>query len=676
MRIFLALILLLTVEDVSAQQPISHESMWLMKRVGAPKISPDGKWIIYSVTEPSYDEKEVINDIWIAATNGSTKPRKLTSGKAGENSYTWSPDGNKIAFTAKRDGEESTQVYLLDLKNGGEAQRLTNTAFGASNPEFSPDGKYIAFTARLFPGTFNDSTFNKENEERKKLKYKARVYTSFPIRSWDQWVDDKQTQLFIQHIDSSKPVNLFEKLAKIKEPGTSYGGEIAFTPDGKSILIDLTENRQEAAFASVITNIYSISLSDKTLKQITNDKADFSSIQFSRDGKYLFSIYTSTANYKVYNQPRIIRFDWPSMQNKFVVNTSVDRPINSYEVSENKILASVEDQGFDRIYQFSFDGKPGRLSTSTQGSFNNVSLSDEGTITALYESSVQPAEVVKIKSNGDHEFVSHHNDEVVKKLDLNSAESFWHTSARGKKIHSFIVKPAGFDPSKKYPLFVLIHGGPAASFKDNFGYRWNPQLIAAPGYVILMTNYTGSPGYGEKFAQDIQYDPFKGPANEINEAAAAAIKQFSWIDGSRQAAGGASYGGHLSNWLQGTTSHYKCLVSHAGLVNSESQWGTSDAIYHREVMAGGPPWMQTKTWKDQNPIRLAANFKTPVLVTVGENDFRVPLNNSLEYYSALQRMKVPSKLIVFPEENHWILKPENSRFFYKELKDWLGTYLK
>jgi dipeptidyl aminopeptidase/acylaminoacyl peptidase len=676
MRILLTFIFVFTAGFTLGQQTISHETMWLMKRVGAPKISPDGKWVIYSVTEPAYDEKETIHDIWIVAADGSSKPRKLTSGKAGENSYTWSPDGNTIAFTAKRDGEETTQVYLLDLKNGGEAQRFTSTAFGASNPEFSPDGKHIAFTAKLYPGTYNDSTYKKENDDRKKIKYRARVYTSFPIRSWDQWLDEKQTQLFIQHIDSSKPVNLFEGIEKIRQPGCSYGGEIAFSPDGRSILVDLTENRQEAAFSSVITNIYSIDLSEKTCKQLTNDKADFGSLQFSRDGKYLFSIYTPTANFKVYNQPVIVRYDWPSMANKKIVTAAVDRPINSYELTENKVIASVEDQGFDRIFQFGFDGKSSRLSVSAKGSFNNISLSDNGIITALFESSIQPAEVVRIKSNGEHEFISHHNDEALKNLQLNSVESFWHTSARGKKIHSFLVKPAGFDPSKKYPLFVLIHGGPAASFKDNFGYRWNPQLIAAPGYVILMTNYTGSPGYGEKFAQDIQYDPFKGPATEINEAAASAIKQFSWIDGNRQAAGGASYGGHLSNWLQGTTSHYKCLVSHAGLVNSEAQWGTSDAIYHREVMAGGPPWMQTKTWKDQNPIRLANNFKTPVLVTVGENDFRVPLNNSLEYYSALQRMKVPSKLIVFPEENHWILKPENSRFFYKELKDWLGTYLK
>jgi dipeptidyl aminopeptidase/acylaminoacyl peptidase len=221
----------------------------------------------------------------------------------------------------------------------------------------------------------------------------------------------------------------------------------------------------------------------------------------------------------------------------------------------------------------------------------------------------------------------------------------------------------------------VIHGGPASSWKDNWSYRWNYQFLSSPGYVLLLTDYTGSTGYGEKFSQDIKNDPFKGPADEINEAAADAIKRFLFIDATKQVAGGASYGGHLSNWLQGTTSHYKALISHAGLVNSEAQWGTSDGIYHREVMAGGPPWEQSPTWKNQNPIRLAANFKTPVLVTVGELDYRVPMNNTLEYWSALKRMKVPSKLIIFQEANHWISKGEDSKFFYQELHNWLATYL-
>jgi dipeptidyl aminopeptidase/acylaminoacyl peptidase len=267
------------------------------------------------------------------------------------------------------------------------------------------------------------------------------------------------------------------------------------------------------------------------------------------------------------------------------------------------------------------------------------------------------------------------DDDRLKKLDWQPLREFTFTSKRGKQIHNFIALPPGFDENKKYPLFVVIHGGPHSMWRDQFFIRWNYHLLAQPGYVVLLTNYTGSTGFGEKFAQEIQLDPLKGPGEEINEAADEAIKRFKFIDASRQAAGGASYGGHLANWLQATTTRYKCLISHAGLVNLESQWATSDTIYSRELNNGGPVWEQGPVWREQNPIRYAAKFKTPMLITIGENDFRVPLNNSIENWSVLQRMRVPSKLIVFPEENHWILKGENSRFWYGEVHGWLKQWL-
>ena len=335
-------------------------------------------------------------------------------------------------------------------------------------------------------------------------------------------------------------------------------------------------------------------------------------------------------------------------------------------------------RGSDKIFALALSGDAlKQLSTATAGCYTNVSAAQSNNVLiANYESASSPPEIVKINADGTHTVLTGFNKEKLAQLDLPQTETIWFNSKKGKKIRSLLVRPAGFDATKKYPLFVVIHGGPAGSWKDNWGYRWNYHLLAKPGYVVLLTDYTGSTGYGEKFGQDIQYDPFKGPGEEINEAAADAIKRFAFIDASRQAAGGASYGGHLANWLQGTTTHYKCLVSHAGLVNSISQWGTSDVIFGREVMNGGAPWTKAKTWEEQNPYKYAANFKTPMLITIGELDYRVPLNNSIENWHILQRQKIPSKLIVFPEENHWILKAENSRFFYQELHAWLAEYLK
>jgi dipeptidyl aminopeptidase/acylaminoacyl peptidase len=267
------------------------------------------------------------------------------------------------------------------------------------------------------------------------------------------------------------------------------------------------------------------------------------------------------------------------------------------------------------------------------------------------------------------------NADKVAQIDWQPLRHFWFTSRAGKRIHNMVALPPRFDQGKKYPLLVLMHGGPHSMWRDNWGLRWNYYMLARPGYIVLLTNYSGSTGFGEAFAQSIQGDPLKGPANEINEAADDAIRQFSFIDGTRQAAAGASYGGHLANWMQATTTRYRTLISHAGLINLESQWGTSDTIYHREVGSGGPVWEQGPVWREQNPIRFAANFKTPILLSVGENDFRVPLNQTLENWSVLQRLQIPSKLIVWPDENHWILKGENSKFFYQEVHGWLKKYV-
>jgi dipeptidyl aminopeptidase/acylaminoacyl peptidase len=690
MKISLLIIGALLCSLVNAQEKkkITHKDLWFMKRAGAPKVSPDGKWVVYSVTESSYDEKEVVSDLWMAAVDGSILPRRLTTGKAAESGYQWSPDSRYLAFIAKRDGEENSQVYLLNIKEGGEAQKLTSLSTGAGSLQWgsdtktislqwSPDSKKILFASRVYPGAYSDSENKRIAEEKKKIKYKARVYTSFPIRKWDQWVDDKQVHLFVQDIQSSTAKDIFSSVSISRKEGFNVVNA-AWTPEGKSIIFSATTESGTAAYQEPVANLYRVSVDGGDATPLTNDGAHYTDPQVSKDGKYLFCLSTATNNKQLYNLETLTRFDWPSMKNKLSITKQIDRPVGGYEVTANTIFLSIEDQGNDKLFTLPIattNLQP--LTKNTVGCFTNVSASANGAVVvASYESSAAPPEIVRVTNTGASTNLSNLNTEKLQTIDLKPAEPVWFTSSRNKKIKSMLVKPAGFDPSKKYPLFVVIHGGPASAWKDNWSYRWNYQLLAAPGYVLLCTDYTGSTGYGEKFSQEIQYDPFKGPADEINEAADDAIKKFAFIDASKQGAGGASYGGHLSNWLQGTTTRYKALVSHAGLVNSEAQWGTSDAIYHREVMAGGPPWEQTATWKTQNPIRLAANFKTPVLVTVGELDYRVPMNNALEYWSTLQRMKVPSRLIVFQEANHWISKAEDSRFFYQELHNWFANYLK
>lgn len=684
MKSFLYLLLVLCLglgSQGHAQQKslFSHEAMIGIKRVGAPKMSPNGDWVLYSVGHVYYQSDQNHSDLYLAKSDGSQAPIQLTHNKASESDYFWHPSQHKIYFCSKREGDEANQLYQLDLDKGGEAERLTQLSTGVSGPIISSDGAKVLFQSKVYPKAFSDSAQKKMAEEQKKLKYKARVYTTFPVRYFDQWLDEKQSHLFLLELNkSSKPRDLFESSALVQGPGFGLGG-YAFDPLLGAVVFTASTDVHTSAYQSPTFQLYRLSFQPKSTEQLlSKDGYDYSAVRFSPDGKYLLATGNLEQN-KVYHLTRLYRFDYPSMDHKVELTSKLDRPINAWEVLGTEILASIEDQGIDKIIRLPYTSSDPSQYTSLsigdgQGAFSSLSAARTDRFAYSYERLDKPVEVYV--HLGDKELpISKQNDAALAKYDLARPEVFW-TKTRGKQVRSILVKPANFDPNKKYPLFVLMHGGPAASFKDAFGYRWNPYVLASDQMVIVMTDYTGSVGYGEKFAQDIQLDPFKGPGIEILDAAKDAIQRFSYIDAQRQAAGGASYGGHLANWMQASTTHFKCLVSHAGLMNSEEQWGTSDFVWGRELMNGGAPWVPTKTWKEQNPMRFANQFKTPILYTVGEQDFRVPINNTLTAWSITQRLKIPGKLIVFPEENHWILRPENSRFHYQEIMQWLHHYLK
>ncbi len=675
------------------KQPVTHEMLTLMKRVGAPVVSPDGKWVVFSVTEPSYDDKEQTSDLWIVPTDGSAKPRKITAMKAGESDATWSPDSKRIAFSAKRDADESAQIYLLDIAGGGEAQRVTNLSTGVRRPKFSPDGTSISFGSTVFPDAADDEANKKAAKEEKDRKFKVRIYDSFPVRAWDKWIENKDPHVFVQTLDPAGTAkDLLAGTQLTKEPGFggtgagAPGGEAIngeWSPDGQWIVFAATSARNTGAFAEVSFDLFRVSVKGGEPERITHASGSYGSPSFSADGKTLYATF-EPSNGKVYNLARLVALDWPpangALQNQRTVAQS-DRSVDEYVVSSDgkTIYFSAEDSGLVKIFSVPSAGGEAKVFIDPQrGVYSGLSAADHApVIVAQWGSSVDPAEVVRLDLTAkSHRNLTTFNVDQAKTIDWQPPQHFWFTSKRGRKIHNMIITPAGFDPSKKYPLFVLIHGGAANMWRDQISLRWNYHLLAKPGYVMLMTNYTGSTGFGEQFAQNIQGDPLRTPAEELIEAADAAIQKYSFIDASRQVAGGASYGGHLANALEAWSgTRFKALIAHAGLVNVEAQWGTSDTIFGRELAMLGPVWEQNENWKTQNPIRSAAQFKTPMLLSVGERDFRVPINNTLEMWSILQRLQVPSRLLVWPEENHWVLNAENSRVFYREVDEWLKRWV-
>lgn len=685
-RAALAVALVLLPLSAAAKQPLTHETMWLMKRVGAPVVSPDGKWAVFAVVDPSYDEKEQSSDLWLVPADGSAAPHQITFSKGAESEIAWSPDSHRLAFSAKREGDEQNQVYILDLA-GGEAQRVTSLSTGARSPQFSPDGKAILFTTSVYPGAADDEANKKISKERKDRKYHVRVYDSFPIRQWDRWLDDQQVHLAVQTLDgSSKAKDLLAGTKLVAEPGFSgRPGEgsrdeidAVWSPDGQSIVFAVTTKKNTAAYAEVPVDLYRIAANGGEPELIAHDDGGYGRPRFSPDGKTLYATFSAN-NGKVYNLDRIVAFDYPSMANRRVITSNSDRSVGGYTVSPDgkTILFTAEDAGLVKLFSVGANGTTAQAMPQERGVYSDIQFAkNTPVLIGRWGSSINPAEVVRIdlgaKTNKN---LTSFNVAKAAEIDWQAPQHFWFTSSRGAKIHNFIVLPPNFDAAKKYPLLVLMHGGAANMWQDAISLRWNYHLLAKPGYVLLMTNYTGSTGFGEKFAQDIQGDPLRGPANDINEAADEAIKRFPFIDGTRQAAAGASYGGHLAHWMEASTTRYKCLIGHAGEASLESQWGTSDGIYHRELTNLSPPWGDSKVWRDQSAIAYAGNYKTPEMLSVGEHDFRVPMNETLMQWSALQRMKVPSRLLVWPEENHWILNAENSRYFYKEVADWLAKWM-
>jgi dipeptidyl aminopeptidase/acylaminoacyl peptidase len=672
-----------------ARHTITHEDIFLMKRVGGPSLSPDGRWAVFSLTEPSYTEADQASDLWIVPTDGSAEPRRLTNTKGGEGGVAWSPDGRRIAFSARREGDDASQIYLLDVAQGGEAQRFTNLATGAGSPRWRPDGRALLISTMVYPGAATDSSNRAAAAERRARKYVARVYESSPIRLWDHWLDDRRPSLFIQPLEPGSPARDILAGSQLIA-GAGFGGQLgtsgedlsaAWTPDGNGVVFAATANRTDWAFADVVQSLWLVSASGGEPLRLTEGRDDFGAPRFRPDGRALYAAMTPT-NEHTYNNTRVVMWPWPASGAPQVVAGGADKSVGGWDLSPDAraLYFLAENQGHTKLYRAGAAGgetrEVGQLTSGTFGGLDIAGTAAAPVLAASWESAVSPAEVVRIDpTTGRTTALTRFNVERASRISWQPLHEFWFTSSRGKRIHNFIALPPDFDSTRQYPLFVLIHGGAANMWTDNISLRWNYHLLGSPGYVMLMTDYSGSTGYGERFSQDIQFDPLEGPGNELNEAADEAIRRYAFIDATKQVAGGASYGGHLANWLAVTTTRYRALISHAGEWDLETQWATSDYNYDRERNIGGPPWENNPLWRSQSPMRRAASLHTPVLVSVGEHDFRVPMNNALEFWTALQRQRIPSKLIVWPTENHWILNGENSRFFYREVHAWIARWL-
>lgn len=656
------------------KRAITFQDLISMHRVGEAEISPDGKWVVYAVATPDMDANRNAGNIWLSAIGGGEAQQLTQSGK--DSSPAWSPDGKTIAFLSSRSGD--SQIYLLSLE-GGEARPITKLSTGADMVKWSPDGKTIAFTSSVYPDCKDDECNKKRDEEKEKNKVKAHVAESLLYRHWTHWSEGKRAHLFVTASDGSGEAKDLTAGANYDVPPDERGGpdDVNFSPDSKEICFTAVTDKVEAI--STNADLFTVAVSGGEPKRITTQPGFDGNPVYSPDGKSIAYHAQLTAAYEA-DRWRVMLYDRASGKNTNL-SEGFDRSAEglAWSPDSKTIYFTAENETQNPIYAMAptVGATPKKL---VDGFNTGISLSEDGkTIVFTRSSLAAPAEIYAAASDGSNaRQVTHANDSILAKLDMNAAESFWFEGAEATKVNALLVRPPAFDAKKKYPLLVLLHGGPQTMWGNSWGYRWNAQLFSGAGYVTLMINRRGSTGFGQKFTDEITGDWGGRAYVDVMKGVDAALAKYPFIDGTKMAAAGGSYGGYMADWIATHTDRFKAIVSHAGVYNKVSMYATEELWFEEHDMQG-TPWSNPEGYRKWAPVTYAGalgKFKTPTLVIAGERDYRVPYTQSLEFFSALQRQGVPSKLVVFPDEGHWILKPQNSEFWYKTFLDWVDKYTK
>jgi dipeptidyl aminopeptidase/acylaminoacyl peptidase len=668
-RIGFVLVLLFCSANVSAE-PFTAERMWTLKRLGDPAITPDGRLAVVPLTSYDVAENKGLTDLWLVPVAGGAA-RQLTSDKANDTQATVSPDGKWVAFVSKRGDDTEGQLYVI-ATDGGEARRVTNVPTGASVPKWFPDSRRLAFVSSVWPDLVRWEDQAARRKERESPKMTARVWTQAPISYFDHFLDDRQPHLFSISIDGGETTAITRMsgywLSKTEVDGTSYD----ISPDGLEVAFAANVDR------SGIDPNYDIivlpTCGCKPAKDIsTGSKADDYSPRYSPDGRRLAFAQQRIVGFYA-DRARLMMYDRQSGATAGLTedwDRSADGLI--WERDSRSLLASIDDAGALRVYRFRLDGsKPTAL--TKESSFGSVALSGNGkALVAIRQNFVEPPTLVRLDArSGAATKLSDFNDAALATLDFARYESVTYKGAKDQDVQMWVFYPPGFDATKKYPVLMLLHGGPHNSIVDAVQWRWNAQVFANWGYVVTWHNFHGSSGFGNDFADSINPDRISLPYEDTIRAADWLMAK-PFVDRERMAAAGASYGGFLATTLLGRPHPFKALVAHAAVYNSFTQIG---ADYGAEVERFFNYWDKPEEFAKYSPHTSAGNFKTPTLVIHNQQDMRVPVNHGIELFNTLQKRGVPSKLVYFPDENHWVLKPQNSLFWYQTVRDWVATYAK
>jgi len=687
MRSILALLTAgLLAAPLSAQQKhtITFDDFAAVRAVCDPQMSPDGKVVLYSVrTTDVSKNSRTSHTVSVPVGGGSPQPFPSDATDVSATEARWSPDGKHVAFIA------GGQLWISDATGAGRKQ-VTHLNGGATGPVWAPTSDRIAFTSSVYPECSNDACNAAKEKAASDNKVKAHVADQLMYRHWNAWDEGTRSHLFVVAIDGSAPRDLIPG-AKYDVPPGPFGGSegYAWSPDGRELAYT-AKDQGRADATSTDVNVYTISSSGSAPTVITaaNKGADQNPV-YSPDGRYIAYASQARAGFES-DRFRLMVYNRAEKTSQELL-PGWDRNADAYVWSPDMsgILVQTTDAGRDKLFRATFArGGALRVSGAPQvviGDHNNTAFSlarDGHSVVWLRDATEFPAEVytADLTATGaaNARALSHENDTLVSSLAVNPAEDFWFTGAAGVKVQGFVVKPPNWQPGKKYPAILLIHGGPQGAWLDQWHGRWNYQMFAATGAALVIINPRGSFGYGQKFVDDVSKGWGGKVYTDLMSGLDAALVKYPWIDANELGAAGGSFGGYMVNWIAGHTNRFKALVTHAGPFNLENMATATEELWFPDWEYGGPFWdpkaMATE-YRVYSPHLFVKNFKTPTLVTGGELDYRVPYTEDLSMFTSLQRMNVPSRLVIFPDEGHWIGKPQNQRLWWGEVQGWLKKYL-
>jgi dipeptidyl aminopeptidase/acylaminoacyl peptidase len=726
-----------------AKHPFTFEDMMKLKRVGEPEVSPDGKWVIFSVVDVSLEANTKTPHIWIVPLNakaGSSTPqdaspsanhpapvgmtesgeRVLIADQDGDRPR-WAPDGKRFAFLSTK--EDGSQVWIADFDSTAgtvtKVHRLTFIPTEAGGELWSPDGKNILLTSNVYPECDAESNFwacnQQKLKERQESKVKALIFERLLYRHWNAYKEGKRSHIFVIQIPqrfpreeqayNGPPMPSPRDLTPgdYDSPVFSLGGQddYAFSPDGQEICYASNHDKNEAA--STNNDLWIVPVSGRAAKNITADNpASDSTPLYSPDGRYIA--------YRAQQRPgyESDRFTLMLYDRRTGQRAELTRDFKqwvgtiAWSPDSKTIYFSSEHMGHSLIYAVEAEGSHS-VRTVVGGSDDDLAVTADGKKLVFSSvSEMAPAEIYTSDAAGagcpaktgdvdagkescslnEAHALTHVNDSLLSGISMAKAETFDFKGAHGDDVEAFLIKPPNFDASKKYPVKFLIHGGPQGQWGHEWSYRWNPELFAAPtsstssGYVVIMINFHGSTGYGQKFIDAINGDWGGAPFEDLMKGLDYAEEHYAFIDKTRECALGASYGGYMINWILGHTDRFKCLVSHDGMFNAESAWGTTEELWFNDWEFKGTPYDNRAGYEKWSPHQYAKNFKTPTLVIHGQRDYRLDVSEGMQLFTTLQMEGVPSKMLYFPDEGHWVLKPQNSQLWYKTVNDWVDQWTK